>query len=309
MNIEVLTYAGLFIGSIAVLLKASDWFIDSAEEIGLSFGISPYIIGVTIIAFGTSLPELATSVASVFAGESEIVIANVIGSNITNIALVIGLVAIYVKEIKLETDIWKIDMPFLYFTAFFLWFIVRDQNVSYFEAGLLLLALVVFLVFSLKSDDGEEKEDHPKASTKSYLLMIAGAGLVWLGATYTVVAIQELSKIAGIGSGVIALSAVALGTSLPEVIVSLNAAKKGKTGIAIGNVLGSNIFNTLAVVGIPTFVGDLVISEDILVFSLPLMIVMTILFGVMCFSRTISRWEGFILVIFYLYFLVELLTK
>ena len=103
MNIEVLTYAGLFIGSIAVLLKASDWFIDSAEEIGLSFGISPYIIGVTIIAFGTSLPELATSVASVFAGESEIVIANVIGSNITNIALVIGLVAIYVKEIKLET--------------------------------------------------------------------------------------------------------------------------------------------------------------------------------------------------------------
>lgn len=308
MNTEILTYAGLFIGSLAVLLKASDWFIDSAEEIGLSFGISPYIIGVTIIAFGTSLPELATSIASVFAGESEIVMGNVIGSNITNIALVLGLVAIYVKEIKLETDIWKIDMPFLYFTAFFLWFIVRDQNVSYFEAGLLLLALVIFLVFSLKSDDGKEKEKHPKASAKSYLLMILGAGLVWLGATYTVVAIQELSNIAGIGSGVIALSAVALGTSLPEVIVSLSAAKKGKTGIAIGNVLGSNIFNTLAVVGIPAFVGDLEINPEILVFSLPLMLVMTILFGVMCFSRTISRWEGFILVIFYLYFLVELFT-
>ena len=308
MNIEILTYFGLFIGSLAVLLKASDWFIDSAEEIGLSLGISPYIIGVTIIAFGTSLPELATSVASVMAGESEIVLANVVGSNITNIALVIGLVAIYVKEIKLETDIWKIDMPFLYFTAFFLWFIVRDQNVSYFEGGLLLLSLIVFLVFSLKSDDGEEKEKHPKASLKSYLLMIVGAALVWLGASYTVVAIQELSNIAGIGSGVIALSAVALGTSLPEVIVSLNAAKKGKTGIAIGNVLGSNIFNTLAVVGIPTFVGDLVIKPEILTFSLPLMLVMTVLFGVMCFSRTISRWEGFIFVIFYLYFLVELFT-
>ena len=308
MNIEVLTYAGLFIGSLAVLLKASDWLIDSAEEIGLSFGISPYIIGVTIIAFGTSLPELATSVASVFAGESEIVIGNVIGSNVTNIALVLGLVAIYVKEIKLETDIWKLDMPFLWFTAFFLWFILQDQDVSYFEAGLLLLSLVVFLVFSLKSDDDKEKETHPKASIKSYILMIVGAALVWLGAKYTVVSIQELSNIAGIGSGVIALSAVALGTSLPEVIVSLNAAKKGKTGIAIGNVLGSNIFNTLAVVGIPALIGDLVIKPEILSFSLPLMLVMTMLFGVMCFSRTISRWEGFILVIFYLYFLVELFT-
>jgi len=308
MNIEVLTYAGLFIGSLAVLLKASDWLIDSAEEIGLSFGISPYIIGVTIIAFGTSLPELATSVASVLAGESEIVIGNVIGSNITNIALVLGLVAIYVKEIKLETDIWKLDMPFLWFTAFFVWFILQDQQVSYFEAGLLLIALVVFLVFSFKSDDDEEKEIHPKAAVKSYILMIVGAALVWLGAKYTVVSIQKLSSIAGIGSGVIALSAVALGTSLPEVIVSLNAAKKGKTGIAIGNVLGSNIFNTLAVVGIPAFIGDLVINPEILSFSLPLMLVMTILFGVMCFSRSISRWEGFILIIFYVYFLVELFT-
>jgi cation:H+ antiporter len=138
--------------------------------------------------------------------------------------------------------------------------------------------------------------------------VIFGAFLVWLGAKYTVVSIQGLSNIAGIGPGVIALSAVALGTSLPEVIVSLNAAKKGKTGIAVGNVLGSNIFNTLAVVGIPSFIGKLEIEPAILTFSLPLMIVMTILFGVMCFSRTISRWEGFILVIFYLYFLVELIS-
>lgn len=307
MNTDILIYAGLFIGSLAILLKASDWFIDSAEEIGLSLGISPYIIGVTIIAFGTSLPELATSLASIFKGESEIVMGNVVGSNITNIALVLGIVAIYVKEVKLETDIWKIDMPFLWYTAFFLWFIVRDQNVSYFEAGLLLISLVVFLVFSLNSDEEEEDDqENSKASLKSYGFLVAGAFLVWLGATYTVVSIKELSNLMGIGSGVIALSAVALGTSLPEVIVSLNAAKKGKTGIAIGNVLGSNIFNTLAVVGIPAFVGNLEIQPEVLSFSLPLMIVMTILFGVVCFSKSISRWEGFILLIFYLYFLVEL---
>ena len=308
MNVEILTYVGLFIVSLGVLLKASDWFIDSAEEIGLSLGISPYIIGVTIIAFGTSLPELATSIASVFAGDSEIVIGNVIGSNITNIALVLGLVAIYVKDIKLEGNIWKLDMPFLWFTAFFLWFVVRDQHVSYFEAGLLLAGLIVFLAVSLNTDDGEEREKS-KASAKSYLLLVLGGVFVWLGADFTVVAIQKLSGQFGVAPEIISLSAVALGTSLPEVIVSLNAARKGKTSIAVGNVLGSNIFNTFAVVGVPTFFGNLEIPNGILAFSLPLMIVMTILFGVMCFSKNISRWEGYILVIFYLYFLIELFSN
>lgn len=308
MNTDLLLYSGLFIGSLLVLLKASDWFIDSAEEIGLSFGISPYIIGVTIIAFGTSLPELATSIASVFKGNSEIVIGNVVGSNITNIALVLGLVAIYVKDIKLDGDIWKLDMPFLWFTAFFLWFVLMDKNVSYFEAGLLLAGLVVFLAVSLNSD--EEKEEKPtKASPKSYAFLILGGVLVWLGADRTVVAIQELSTIFSISPEIISLSAVALGTSLPEVIVSMNAARKGKTSIAVGNVLGSNIFNTLAVVGIPAFFGNLVIPEGIIGFSLPLMIVMTILFGVMCFSKNISRWEGFILLIFYFYFMIELFSN
>lgn len=307
MNTEFLLYLGLFIGSLAVLLKASDWFIDSAEEIGLSLGISPFIIGVTIIAFGTSLPELATSIASVFAGDSQIVVGNVIGSNVTNIALVLGLVAIYVKVIKLEQNLWEIDMPFLLSTCLLLWFILRDQQVTTIEAILCLLGLAIFLGYSLGSDEGDGQE-HPKASTKSYLLLILGGVFVWLGAHYTVVAIQKLSAIMGIGSGVIALSLVALGTSLPEVIVSMNAAKKGKTSIAVGNVLGSNVFNTLAVIGIPALIGPLEIPDSIITFSLPLMLTMTFLFGIMTLSKTISRWEGMILLIFYIYFLVELFS-
>ena len=308
MTTEFLLYLGLFVGSLAVLLKASDWFIDSAEEIGLSLGISPFIIGVTIIAFGTSLPELATSIASVFQGDSQIVVGNVIGSNITNIALVLGIVAIYVKVIKLETNLWEIDMPFLISTAFFLWFILRDQQVTTLEAVLCLLGLVIFLAYSLGSDEDDGKEN-PKASPKSYLLLILGGVFVWLGAHFTVVAIQTLSDLIGIGSGVIALSLVSLGTSLPEVIVSMNAAKKGKTSIAVGNVLGSNIFNTLAVIGIPALIGPLEIPANIISFSLPLMIVMTLLFGMMTLSKTISRWEGMILLLFYFYFLVELFSK
>jgi cation:H+ antiporter len=305
----IVLYLGLFVVSLAVLLKAADWFIDSAEEIGLSLGISPFIIGVTIIAFGTSLPELATSMAAVFAGTSEIVIGNVVGSNITNIALVLGLTVVVSKEIKLHNQIWHVDMPFLLSSAFLMWFLVRDANVSIFEAIIFLGALALFLIYSLKSDEGDDDQYRKKVSWKSYAWLVVGGALVWLGAEYTIQAITKLSDLMGIDSEIIALSLVALGTSLPEVIVSLGAARKGKTSIAVGNVLGSNIFNTFAVMGIPSFFGKLIIPQSVLDFSLPLMIVMTILFAVMTISRRITRWEGIILLIFYVFYMVELFTK
>ena len=306
---EILLYSGLFIGALAVLLLASDWFIDSAEEIGLSLGISPFIIGVTIVAFGTSLPELATSIAAVLSGDSEIVVGNVVGSNITNIALVLGLVAVVANRLELEYNIWHIDMPYLWGSAFLLWFVVQDQHVSYFEAGLFLAGLIIFLGYSFHGDEEKEKLEKSKASLQSYIKLIVGGALVALGASYTIEAISKLSEFAGVDKDVIALSAVALGTSLPEVIVSLNAARKGKTSIAIGNVLGSNIFNTYCVMGIPVFFGDLAIPQDVLDFSLPLMIVMTILFGIMSNNKKITRWEGLVLLIFYLFFIVELFSK
>ena len=306
---EIALYLGLFVVSLAVLLKAADWFIDSAEEIGFSLGISPFIIGVTIVAFGTSLPELATSIASVFKGKSEIVIGNVVGSNITNIALVLGLTVVVAREIKLHSLIWHVDMPFLLSSAFLLWFLVRDGEVTVFEAIIFTGALILFLVYSLKSDEGEEDLFRKKISWKSYAWLIVGGSLVWLGADYTILAIIKLSELIGVSSEVIALSLVALGTSLPEVIVSLGAARKGKTSIAVGNVLGSNIFNTFAVMGISGFFGKLHIPPGILSFSLPFMIVMTILFAVMTLSRRITRWEGIILLIFYVFYMVELFSK
>ena len=185
------------------------------------------------------------------------------GSNITNIALVLGLTVVVVREIKLHDQIWHVDMPFLLSSAFLLWFLVRDGSVSIFEGLIFLGALVLFLVYSLRSDDGEEIIYKKRVSWKSYIWMLIGGVLVWLGAEYTIVAIINLSEIMGIDSSIIALSMVALGTSLPEVIVSLGAAKKGKTSIAVGNVLGSNIFNTFAVMGIPAFFGKLNIPESI----------------------------------------------
>jgi cation:H+ antiporter len=197
-------------------------------------------------------------------------------------------------------------MPHLWGSAFILWFILRDQRVDFLESILLLVGLTIFLIYSVKSNPSETGTVKYRAAPRSYLLLIVGGALVWLGADYTIFSIQKLSAIAGIEPKIIALSAISLGTSLPEVIVSLNAARRGKTQIAVGNVIGSNIFNTYAVMGIPSFFGDLEIPSDLIEFHLPLMAIMTILFGVMSNNKNINRWEGALLLLFYVLFLGEL---
>ncbi len=293
---------GLFVASIAALLWASDRFVESAERIGLSLGISPFIIGVTIVAFGTSLPELATSIVAVLDGTPEIVIGNVVGSNITNIALVLGLTAVVVKNIDLEYNLWHIDIPFLWGSAFLLYFAVSDGVLSIYEAFLFLGGIAIFLAYSLKDQDKPDKADRPSASGKDYLYLLLGGAVVSLSATGVISAITTIAGILNIAPTVIALSAVALGTSLPEVAVSLAAARKGKASIAVGNAIGSNVFNTFIVMAIPRFFGKLTIPQDVIDIYLPLMIVMTILLGIMSNNKKITRWEGLVLLLFFAWY-------
>jgi len=300
----LLSFIAISIAALAVLLLASDWFIDSAEKIGLSFGISPFIIGVTIVAFGTSLPELAASIASVYSETSEIVIGNVVGSNITNILLVLGLTACVGKEIKLNFDIWNIDMPLLIGSAFLMFFTLQDMYLSFGEALLYIAALLGFLLNSVLGNT-PDNEERPKVTGKDLGKLIIGGVMVYLGAEYTIYGIKGFSEAAGISPEIISITFIALGTSLPEVFVSLSAIKKGKHAIAVGNVLGSNIFNTYAVMAIPSFLCDLKIPEGVINFGLPFMVAATILFGVVTISRKISRFEGVLLLIFCAYFLLE----
>ena len=306
---DLLLQIGIFVVAIAVLLWASDRFVDSAERIGLSLGISPFIIGVTIVAFGTSLPELATSIVAVIDGTSQIVIGNVVGSNITNIALVLGLTAVVVKNIDLEYNLWHIDIPFLWGSAFLLYFAVMDGDLSFFECGLFLAGIVIFLAYSFKDQEKADKEDRPAAGTKDYVFLLLGGALVSVSASYVIQAITAISVILNIAPSVIALSAVAVGTSLPEVAVSLAAARKGKASIAVGNAIGSNIFNTFIVMAVPRFFGPLVIPPEIITTYLPLMIVMTILLGVMSNNRKITRWEGWVLLLFYAWYFSAIVAE
>lgn len=301
---DILLNSLIFVVSLTVLLKASDWFVASAENIGLSFGVSPFIIGVTIVAFGTSLPELATSMAAVFAGSSEIVIGNVVGSNITNILLVLGFTAIVGKKIVLDYDMMDVDIPMLVISAFLFFFMIYDLHISLFEAIILLTALFIFLLNSFKSRD-EEQNDH-NASLRDYIFLVLGGVLVYFGANYTIYAVEGISKSVGIDPDIIALTVIALGTSLPELVVSIAAARKGKTSIAVGNVLGSNIFNTYAVMGIPALFTNLSIPENMRTFNIPFMVAVTIMFAMSCMSRQIHRWEGVLFVLAYLYFIGDL---
>lgn len=299
----------VFLVSLAVLVFASDKFVGAAESIGLSLGISPFIIGVTIVAFGTSLPELATSIASVYSGSSEIVIGNVVGSNITNILLVLGMTAIVGREIILEFDVMDVDMPLLVVSSFLLVFVISDSEVTIVEAIILLAALFVFLYNSLGSSSSDDKVDREKVSPKTYAILIMGGVFVYLGADYTITAIKSISAQLGIAKEFIALTAVALGTSLPEVMVSIAAARRGKHAVAVGNVLGSNIFNTYAVMGIPALLGDLIIPEGYMSFEGPFMIFATLTFAFMCVSRRISKWEGITLILLYIFFFGELIHR
>ena len=297
----------LFAISVTTLIFASDRFINAAETIGNSFSISPFIIGVTIIAFGTSLPELATSIISVLNGSSEIVLGNVVGSNITNILLVLGLTAVITKTLKIDYDVMDIDIPLLFLSAFLLWFALADREFSMFEACLFLIALVVFLINSINSISNSKtiEGEKQKAAVRDYVTLFFSAVMVYFAAEYTVTSIVVVATNLGVDPAIVSVTALALGTSVPEVVVSLTAASKGQHAMAIGNILGSNIFNTYAVMAIPSFFGTLAIPEDITTFHLPFMLVVTALMGLICLSKKISRWEGVMLLVFYAFFIGE----
>ncbi len=299
---DLLYHSLLLAGSLILLIKGSDWFIDAAQKIGLSAGVSPFIIGLTVVAFGTSLPELASGITSVRSGDSAVVAGIVIGSNITNILLVLGIVAVVGKVVQMDYDIMDIDMPLLVGSAFLLWFCLSDGHFSRFEAILFLLGLVVFILNSVAGNIAVDSKRPPwKWSYLGFLVM--GGVLVKYGADFTIVSMKHLGEDLSIPPDILAQTLLALGTSLPEVTVSIMAALRGQSAIAVGNVLGSNVFNTYAVMAIPSFFGRLEFSSDISAFALPFMVAATILFSVIAIGGRITRWEGHMLLIFYLFYL------
>lgn len=315
---ELILWSLAFTASIAGLIKAADYFTDYAEKLGLLMRISPFIIGVTIVAIGTSLPELSTSISAVLQGHSEIVIGDVVGSNIANILLVLGITAIVGKHISIDKEIIKVDLPIVFGSVIVLFLTTLDGKFTYIDSIICLVMLITYLVYNAKShrripeEEGKEisklkrNEDRikNKAMLTKYIIIIAISGIFVAAAShFTIISVEHLSVLLHLKKEIIAISAVAIGTSLPELTVSVMAAAKGKGEIAIGNVMGSNIFNALGVMGIPALIGTLSIPPEIISFSIPALLFITILYTFTSMDREVTQWEGITLLLIYVAFL------
>ena len=306
----ILVWIVVFVVALAVLLKASDYFTEAAEKIGLRLGIPAFIIGVTIVAVGTSLPELISSIFAVSAGASEIVIGNVVGSNIANILLVLGAVAIFAKKIETKYEMIEVDLPIFFASALFIFIVAFDGVINMWEGGIGILGVATYFAFAgisarksssaqEKAIKSEKKELRKEGLLFQFLVILISGLFIFLGAKYTVSSVIQISAILNIAKEVIALSAVAIGTSLPELVVGITAARKGNAGMAFGNVLGSNIFNSFAVLGVASMVGTLVVPAAMVTFSVPVLIGVSLLYLFTIQDKQLTIWEGIIFLLAY----------
>lgn len=308
---EIVIWGIVFIGTLIVLVKASDFFIDAAEAIGLSMGIPSFIVGVTIVALGTSIPELASSIAAVQKGSTEIVVSNVVGSNITNVFLVLAFIVLTAPRNTLNLKNGLTDGLLLVGSALLLIFSCIDWRFNFPEALMCIggILLYMFMQYRNYKNAPVEEEEKPPFQAKNLLILAASIVFIFLSAEWNINAIIKISEILEIGKEFIALSAVALGTSLPELFVSLAAVRKGNIEIAVGNVLGSNILNVLVVMGIPGLLSTLFIPEIVINYGLILMSIATISLFLIVVTKKMPKWAGFILLGFYAYFFYILVSQ
>lgn len=310
----------IFPVSLFVLIKGSDRFTGAAEKIGLMAGIPQFIVGVVIVGIGTSLPELISSVVAVLEGSSEIVAGNVIGSNVANIFLILGIGAIVGKKLVIKYDLINVDLPLFVGSALLVSFVMWDARISFFDAVLLSGGLFIFMFYMIESgrkpQAEEEKEVKPPFSIRPFLVILASAFIIFIGAKLTVDSVVNIASFFGVGNDIVAVSAVALGTSLPELGVTVSAVGKNNAEMVVGNILGSNIFNSFAVPGITGIVSiaapgaqeGLIVTPSIITTGIPAMVIASLLFLVTTQDKQVSRWEGMMFVLFYIYFLCKVIN-
>ncbi|MFH1509165.1 MAG: calcium/sodium antiporter [bacterium] len=310
----------VFIFSLAVLILAADRFTKTAENIGVAMRIPAFIVGVTIVSIGTSLPELMTGLIATLKSTAaddvtSIVVANAMGSNIANILLISGICAVFAGVLAIKRKLINLDLPLVLMATALLAFIAWDGTINWQEGLILLVAYGVYVSYSLSRHSREEAEvaDLPKKvrAEKKFkpawiVVLLVTSFFIYIGAKYTIDSLIEIADIVGIASSAIALSAVAFGTSLPELVVSVLAVRRKEFNIAIGNIIGSNVFNATLVVGLPALIKDLTMTEIDLAIGIPFFIVSAILFTISGITKKMYSYEGAFYLLLYIVFIAKL---
>ncbi len=298
--------AGQILLGLVLLVVGGELLVRGASALASAFKISPLVVGLTVVAFGTSAPELGVSLQAALTGNADVAVGNVVGSNLVNILVVLGASAI-ITPLIVSQQLIRLDVPLMILAAFGMWGASVDGVISRLEGGIMFTALVGYLIYSIRASrrEGVElsdatSEDSANQSGFKYLalqlvLFISGLVLLSFGARFLVDGAIQIASSLGVSQLVIGLTVVAIGTSLPEVVTSLVASYRGQRDIAVGNVVGSNLFNVCCVCGLTSIVAPngVPVGSQAISFDLPIMVAITVLcFPVFLLGGVIKRYEG-----------------
>jgi len=310
----------MFVLGLLALVVGAEAMVRGASRLAVSWGISPLVVGLTVVAFGTSAPEMAVSVGAALSGTSDLAIGNVVGSNIANILLILGISAL-VAPLLVHEQIVRQEIPIMIGASLVVVAMALDGSIGRIEAGLLFAGVIAYTVFlvvqSRRASKDAEDEFASEIPTSQWdrhwsvqaALVLGGLALLVLGADWLVGAAVVFAKVMGVSDLVIGLTVVAVGTSMPEIATSLIAALRGQRDIAVGNVVGSNIFNLLAVLGAAGLVsaGGLAVPDAARNFDLWVMLAVAFAcLPILLTGREIARWEGAVFLGYYAFYLLYL---
>lgn len=314
----------LIIVGFFLLIKGADFLVDGSSKIAKKFHIPEIIIGLTIVSIGTSMPELFVSITSALDGYSDMAMGNVIGSNIANLLLILGLSTV-ISSVKFKRETRLIEIPLcLIFTVAFLILCNLGQDISRPDAIILITLFIAFIIYTIfmafkgekfdsKDNDEIVKESEEKESStlRNIIYIVVGIIALKFGGDLTVNNAVNVAKIVGLSEKIISLTILAIGTSLPELVTSVSAAIKGKSDIAIGNILGSNIFNMLLIIGVSGLIKPIVynVSYNMDMIILIIATIVLSLFPIIPPKNKMSRDNGIIYLIIYIGYMVMLFTK
>lgn len=316
-----MTIFALFGLGLVLLLVGAELLVRGASRLAARFGISPLVIGLTVVAFGTSTPELAVSVQAGLSGQSDIAVGNVVGSNIFNVLFIIGITALIVPLVVSQQLVW-LEVPLMIGVSLLFLVMALDGSISRFDGLLLFTGVVAYTVFALRqshkesgSVQAEYAQEYGKCAGLGQLplqiaFIVAGLALLVLGAHWLVGGAVVIARLFGVSELIISLTIVAAGTSLPEIATSVVAALRGESDIAVGNAVGSCLFNILAIAGIAAVVtpGGLEVAPALIRFDIPVMIAVALAcLPIFASGHLIARWEGALFLFYYASYVLYLI--